>query len=134
MAYLNCMTGYNRGQTIPLGVGSTMIGRLASSDVQVIDRRVSREHCRIWFDAATQTFMIADLGSANGTYVNGVRLEREQVLQDLDEVLVGDTILQIRDVPSKTPKGRTILRGQELQDTDRLKTASRADPASRRAG
>lgn len=133
MAYLNCMTGYNRGQVLPLGVGTTTIGRLASSDVQVIDRRVSREHCRIWLDAGSQTYMIVDLGSANGTYVNGVRLERERALQDLDEVLVGDTILQIRDVPSKTPKGLTVHRGQELHDTERLKTASRVDPPSRRA-
>jgi pSer/pThr/pTyr-binding forkhead associated (FHA) protein len=59
------------------------IGRSPDSDLQMADIRVSRNHAVVEFDGAN--WVIRDLGSANGTYVDGARIERLR-LPDKSEV------------------------------------------------
>lgn len=63
-----------------------IIGRGPESDMVIPDRRVSREHVRLWREGAR--CMIEDLGSKNGTYVNGERLESPRELRDGDEIQI----------------------------------------------
>ena len=68
------------------------IGRLKGNDVVIDDEKVSRYHLQIvQFDDGS--FHLIDFGSTNGSYVNGVRVEHETVLQMNDFVRIGDQML-----------------------------------------
>lgn len=75
---------------------SISIGRRPSNDVCIADRSVSGRHATIEHDGSA--VWIHDLGSTNGTYVNGKPVERQQ-LRDDDEVLVGAVRLRC-EVPA----------------------------------
>ncbi len=83
----------------PLSPQGTTIGRSRDNDVHLADERASRRHARI--EREQGAFVIVDLGSANGTFVNGRRIAR-QVLRDGDEIQIGDSRLYFR-MPS--PRG-----------------------------
>jgi hypothetical protein len=71
-----------------LGDHSIVLGRLPECDITIMDSNVSRRHAEI--QPRGDGFVIVDLGSTNGTRVNGVRVS-ERELRDGDEVAVGNT-------------------------------------------
>jgi diguanylate cyclase (GGDEF)-like protein len=79
------------GKRIGLDVAELVIGRAPEASFQIPHRSVSRQHCRIWFDAGV--FRVRDLGSTNRTYVNQQPIV-EAILQDGDLITVGETILK----------------------------------------
>jgi len=74
----------------PLAQPVVTIGRSDDSGIQVDDRWVSRRHCRVRRVAAG--YLIEDLGSRNGTFVNGRRIEGPIALSDGDEVQVAPLV------------------------------------------
>ncbi|MCB1756536.1 MAG: FHA domain-containing protein, partial [Gammaproteobacteria bacterium] len=64
----------------------TMIGRRSSNDIQIQNLAVSGRHAKIII--ALNDAFLEDLGSTNGTYVNG-RLIKKQALKDGDEIIIG---------------------------------------------
>ena len=74
-----------------LSSGVYRIGRDASSEVRILDTRASRHHCEI--EASGDGFLLRDLKSKNGTYVNGKAVE-EKRLEDGDVVTVGEWSLR----------------------------------------
>ena len=69
-----------------------LIGRAADAALKIPHDSVSREHCRIYeFDGE---LAVRDLGSRNGTYVNGQRIDRPTFLSPGDELTVGDITLR----------------------------------------
>lgn len=70
----------------PLRTTGTTIGRAADADIRVSDGLVSRRHARI--EQRNGEFLIVDLGSTNGTYVNGRRVHQRS-LRSGDEIRVG---------------------------------------------
>jgi hypothetical protein len=78
------------GQRVILGEQVVRIGRLPDCGVQLADTNVSRHHAEI--RPAGDGFVVVDLGSTNGTKVNGVRVG-ERLLRDADEITVGTTTL-----------------------------------------
>jgi FHA domain-containing protein len=79
------------GRRLPLGEQTTVLGRMSDCDVVLADARASRRHAEI--RPAGHGFMIADLGSMNGTVVNGSPV-KEQPLADGDEIRLGNTVLR----------------------------------------
>ena len=75
------------GERITLGQQVFTIGRLPECSIPVNDANVSRRHAEV--RPAGSAFALVDLGSTNGTKVNGVRIEGERVLVDGDIVSVG---------------------------------------------
>lgn len=65
------------------------LGRHPSNSVQLLDKIVSKEHCTI--ERRVRGFVLRDLGSLNGTYVNGERVHGEKELQHGDEFALGST-------------------------------------------
>ena len=92
MPALLALFGPKQGLRIPL-VGRLTLGRGADADLQLVDGKVSREHCRI--DATGVRAMIEDLGSQNGTYVNGEVIARPTPIAEGDEIALGDTLLLV---------------------------------------
>ncbi len=80
------------GERIALGQQTVSLGRLPDCTVPVNDVNVSRRHAEV--RAAAGAFVVVDLGSTNGTKVNGVRIQGEQLLNDGDIVSVGSTHLR----------------------------------------
>jgi Protein of unknown function (DUF3662)/FHA domain len=81
------------GRTYPLSVGSTVIGRGDQANLRLPDVGISRRHARIDFDGGQ--VVLTDLGSTNGTSVNGQRISAV-ALNPGDMVQLGTTTLTFR--------------------------------------
>ena len=88
-ACLIVLAGSNVGEMYRLETSDTVLGRGQHAAVKLIDDGVSRRHARIVQDARGDV-LVEDLGSANGTFVNGERVERRS-LKDGDKVRLGNT-------------------------------------------
>ena len=74
-------------------LGPVVIGRSPSSDIVVDEPYVSSSHAR--FTLQGPALVLEDLGSTNGTLVNGHLIEQPVTLREADEVQVGDTIMRV---------------------------------------
>jgi two-component system, NarL family, nitrate/nitrite response regulator NarL len=72
-----------------------LLGRLGQCDVVLADEGVSRQHARI-ATLAKAGHSIVDLGSTNGTYVNGLRITEATLLRDQDTIGLGSCRLKFR--------------------------------------
>ena len=77
------------GERIELRDKPLTIGRLSDSDLTLPDHNVSRRHAEV--RRSGNGFAVVDLGSTNGTMVNGARISAEHRLQDGDIVSIGST-------------------------------------------
>jgi hypothetical protein len=80
------------GDRIELTADKNLIGRIADCTVMVSDGNTSRHHAQI--HRAGSRFVISDLGSTNGTSVNGERLISDHLLADGDIITVGSVNLR----------------------------------------
>jgi pSer/pThr/pTyr-binding forkhead associated (FHA) protein len=78
-----------------LDLGPTLVGRDPACDVQVMSVEASRRHCLVMVDE-DQGVTISDLGSANGTIVNGWRIHGTLELGSGDVVTVAGVRYQVR--------------------------------------
>ena len=90
-ACLVVIYGEDLGRRIPLGHDPVVLGRSSRCEVQLDQESVSRNHCRVTMGPSG--FMVRDLGSTNGTYVNDLLIETMD-LRDGDQIKVGRTILK----------------------------------------
>jgi two-component system cell cycle response regulator len=90
-ALLTVLTGLNVGQVFTLDRNEVVIGRGRTADVQIDDTGISRRHARI-VRTEEGRHVLEDLGSTNGVFVNGRRVERMD-LSDGDRVQVGPTLV-----------------------------------------
>ena len=81
------------GRELPLPPGPVVLGRDGRADLRVRDPRVSRRHVRL--EVTEGRVLLTDLGSANGTLVNGARVETAE-LTDGDVLQLGTTLLTLR--------------------------------------
>ncbi|WP_163512720.1 FhaA domain-containing protein [Fodinicola acaciae] len=81
------------GRQYSLSIGSTVLGRGEAAQVRIADVGISRQHARLDFDGSR--VVITDLGSTNGTAVNGSRINAV-ALQPGDVIQVGTTTLTLR--------------------------------------
>ncbi|MEI6236667.1 MAG: GAF domain-containing protein, partial [Planctomycetota bacterium] len=103
-------TGPNKGKLVPVtGAQPIMIGRDNSCGLQVIDRGVSREHAKIV--RVGEMVFLHDLGSRNGSFVNGERVA-EELLREGDIIRVGATQLQFQSI-RENRKGEDELQYDE---------------------
>jgi hypothetical protein len=80
--------GYDPGAVIDVSEGATL-GRAGSADIHVEDPFASSVHARIF---PRNGFMhVEDMGSTNGTYMNGRQLKRAQQLKPADTIRIGDS-------------------------------------------
>jgi hypothetical protein len=82
------------GRRVQLGQETAVIGRMPDCAVSLSDPQVSRHHAEVRPDHGG--YRIVDLGSMNGTLVNGTRIS-EHPLQDGDEIVVGATSVRYEE-------------------------------------
>ena len=89
-------------QTIdPPAQGAALVGRAATSDVPIYDPTISRRHAELVL--APNGVRVRDLGSSNGTFLNGARIE-EAVAVDGDVVTFGKVAFHVREVTPAVPR------------------------------
>jgi len=87
-AELKVVGGKHAGQVIPLNRRKFLIGREQDCQLRPNSEMVSRHHCVFSLDDFS--VRLRDLGSTNGTLVNGERIQREIVLTNTDRILIGN--------------------------------------------
>lgn len=94
---LLCIAGSNADLGMHIVVEKqVVIGRELPAALVIHDARVSRAHAMV--ERRGPVYVAGDLGSTNGTLVNGVRLQGERVLQEGDKIVVGRTVLKFTHV------------------------------------
>ena len=84
---LKVLKGSKTGKLLPIQGNKMLIGRGEGCDLRPRTDIISRQHCLI--TVTDSQVLVKDLGSKNGTYVNGNRINAEQGLQANDHVKVG---------------------------------------------
>jgi len=95
---LHVISGNDRGKQYPLVNASTAIGRGADQDFVLADIAVSRKHVVITVEG--DRYRVRDLGSGNGTLVNGVKVTTG-LLTDGDQIEIGNSLLRFDHPPSR---------------------------------
>ncbi len=107
--YLN---GAEAGKTVTLSPTGLTIGRETDNDIQLLVGGVSRYHARI--ESNGGRWMLRDLGSTNGTRVNGSRITAPVELADGDMVVIGDQhfrINRLQTQDSAAPANTVLMNG-----------------------
>ncbi len=90
------------GQVFPLGTTDVKLGSQEDNTIVLADPRVSPHHAIIFWQADTNAYLIEDLGSEQGIYVNGVRVESPRMLRHGDSIRLGNTVFDLKLPPSPT--------------------------------
>lgn len=96
-------------RTVRLPEGATRLGRAEDNEVVLSDVGVSRRHAQVYVSRGEVT--VEDLGSGNGTYYNGYRIQSQPV-QDGDEIVIDPFVLQFRVRGVKAPEKAATPAGQ----------------------
>ena len=96
MASIIIVSGDSKGEFLPLGRRTSVIGRAESLPLQVLDDLVSRKHLRIRFDEGTKKYHAEDFQSKHGTFINKHKIIAT-VLDEGDIILIGQTELLFTD-------------------------------------
>jgi diguanylate cyclase (GGDEF)-like protein len=88
LAYLVVLAGVSAGEMFKITAQKTVIGRGPNVTLRLTDDGVSREHCQLVVEG--ERVVLHDLGSTNGTYCNGARTDRRELV-DGDKIMVGST-------------------------------------------
>ena len=84
------------------------IGRKPENDITIDwDKAVSRRHAEL--ELVAESWFVTDLDSANGTFVNGTKVDRKRALRVGDELRIGDTSLWLYGMTSSEPLSDTAV-------------------------
>jgi predicted component of type VI protein secretion system len=112
---LQVVRGRSASTTLKLADGVTSIGRHDDCLIRIKSAQVSRRHCEVF--EVSDKLTIRDLGSSNGTFVNGRKVDGQQVLKPGDELTVGAVTLRVAKI------------GQPVQPASLLSKPKAADTA-----
>ncbi|MBN1654644.1 MAG: FHA domain-containing protein [Deltaproteobacteria bacterium] len=99
---LRFISGKYQGGEFPLSSeAEIIIGRSSDLDMVLVEDMVSRRHAKLYVNG--DQIVVQDLGSTNGTFVNGERIKRAR-LSEGDRILIGTSILKLVTVPAGSQK------------------------------
>ena len=98
--------GPNPGKAFTLSKSEIIIGRDVNADVAINTAEVSRRHTRLHLDAGV--YIIEDLGSTNGTFINGQRLTTPVPLRSGDIIMLGEAATLVYEASQFDPNATMI--------------------------
>ena len=101
--------GPSAGKTYPLEGAEIFIGRESDSTLQIDSPGVSRKHARLTFQ--NNQYMLEDLGSSNGTFVNGERISKPWSLKNGDVINLGK-LIKLEYQVALPPVSATMIEGE----------------------
>ncbi len=119
-------SGPTPGATFTLQGDQLVIGRDTSSAIAINDAEVSRKHARLTYQGGK--YVIEDLGSTNGTFVNGQRLVSPVVLKSGDVISLGEQIVLLYEVVTPDA-GETVISARRSAPISRPAPAPAPRPA-----
>src|SRR4051812_7495759 len=134
---LVCTAGPKSGQEFPLHQQDVVIGRATDNAISVPDTSVSRKHLKL--RKTNSGWVAMDLGSGNGTMLNGELIADETVLGNGDVLALGDTEFTFVDEDNATDRREVPVRRARAEvprrpgarDGERVRSRA-SDPASRK--
>ncbi len=106
---LTIQVGPDPGKTYALDVPEMVIGRELGADIVISDVEVSRKHAHLV--AQQGSYLIEDLGSTNGTVVNGMRLASPYLLHPGDQIALGEHVILVYEAVQLDPEATQISAG-----------------------
>ncbi len=124
---LKFISGKYQGGEFPLkGDKQLIIGRSSELDIVLVEDMVSRKHAKITLSAGKIT--IEDLGSTNGTFVNGEKVKTQR-LKEGDRILVGTSILKLIKQGANAPEMSDAQVKQQLEQVAAVQSARQTKTA-----
>jgi pSer/pThr/pTyr-binding forkhead associated (FHA) protein len=114
-AKLVLVQGRPAGKTLDFPDGVYYFGRGEECHVRPNSEWVSRQHCMLRVEG--DVISLRDLGSRNGTLVNGARVEGERVLADGDKLQLGPLVFEVRLAPVPAPAAGEAAEPTSLRET-----------------
>lgn len=108
---LTMRSGPTPGKTYPLEMQEVLLGRDLVNDIAISDPEVSRRHAR--FLMQEDNVIIEDLGSTNGTFLNGQRISTPQQLRAGDVITLGEKIVVVFEKSSYDPDATVVSTGMD---------------------
>ncbi|MGH9868562.1 MAG: FHA domain-containing protein [Candidatus Polarisedimenticolia bacterium] len=102
--YVRVMAGPDKGKVFDLSKGGSYVIGRRKGDIPLSDDKVSNRHAEMKI-LGPEAYFVVDLASTNGTFVNGRRVDRQQ-LNGGEEIRVGDTLLQLSVIEKSRPVSR----------------------------
>jgi pSer/pThr/pTyr-binding forkhead associated (FHA) protein len=111
------LRGRSATTALKLGDGVTPAGRHDDCQLRIKSSEVSRRHCQ--FFEKNGLLLVKDLGSSNGTMLNGKKIEGQRVLEPGDELTIGPVKLRVEKIgqPAATAKGAPATAASKPGDT-----------------
>jgi len=97
MASIIITSGEQKGEFLPLGRRTNVIGRAEALPMQILDDMVSRKHLRIWYDEKTNEHSAEDMNSKHGVIINNRKINEITTLREGDQIRIGQTTLLYTD-------------------------------------
>lgn len=90
------LSGKHKGKRVRLTETETVIGRDETAKIRVATNEISRQHCLLILTPAG--VLVRDLGSRNGTFINGIPIAEETILKPGDSITVGPMTFELENV------------------------------------
>jgi len=97
MASIIVTSGEQKGEYLPLGRRTNVIGRAEALPMQILDDMVSRKHLRIRYDENTNEHTAEDMNSKHGVIINNKKITEQTTLREGDQIRIGQTTLLYTD-------------------------------------
>jgi len=93
MASIIVTSGEQKGEYLPLGRRTNIIGRAEALPMQILDDMISRKHLRIGYDEDKNEHYAEDMNSKHGVLINNRKITVQAVLKEGDQIRIGQTTL-----------------------------------------
>ena len=100
--YLRFEAGNQKGRSVTLSAGGVYVIGRDGADLALDDGKVSRKHAEIGI-FGPEAYVLRDLASTNGTWLNGRRIAEKAKLKNGDVIQIGDTRLRFAQVEGSIP-------------------------------
>lgn len=98
--------GPDRGREFVLLPCRMEIGRRTDNHIRLSDPNVSRKHAMLEFIPEKNQYVLTDLQSTNGTYLNDEKIDNSKVLKTEDRIRIGRSVLKVVDTRKGPALGR----------------------------